>query len=509
MKAYFKIINILVVILFMGMLLLPWLNNNFHFIKEEEAKENRVKAGKPAFNDTLVEQYFKDYDSYYTDNFNLRDNFITLLNKFQLAAFNVSSVPSRVTIGKDGWFYEASCAFNYKGANLFTDSEMVAYRAELIKRTLWAKRRGIKYYLVIVPNKMHVYPEHLPYQVIKVSDISRYDQVAQLNNDSTINVIDLRKNLLPHKNDGYDIYQHTDDHWNELGAYYGYQEIMNRLSNDFPELKPIPLDDFQIEIIERAGNMAQLLNVDKEYPEHFVALREKFQTGAHEGTKRGYTAPPEVEQAECENVTENENKNLKVLIIRDSFTLFMLKFLQEHFKSMVVIHDAWMYRMREDLILKEKPDIILNVVLETNLFNIIQIPFKLKADQELERDINIIAPNGKYICTEPDHLLRANRNEPSSWEKFTFITYDKGECAFLAYSNSFVAADLGGKGEIVAQSEKVSDWERFKLIKLDDGFVALQASNGKYMSLDESTLRLYANSDAINKNTKFKLADKK
>jgi hypothetical protein len=39
--------------------------------------------------------------------------------------------------------------------------------------------------------------------------------------------------------------------------------------------------------------------------------------------------------------------------------------------------------------------------------------------------------------------------------------------------------------------------------------VALQASNGKYMSLDESTLRLYANSDAINKNTKFKLADKK
>lgn len=491
---------------FLGILVLPTANENLHFIKENENSENRTKLKKPAFKDTL-EKFIKEYDDYYTDNFSLRDNFIKILNKLQFLLFNVSSVPDIVTVGKDGWFYEASCALNYKGANHFTKEEVEKFRNELIKRTKWAAKRGIKYYLVLVPNKMEMYPEHLPRQIIQTSDVFRYDQIASLNNDSTINIIDVRKNLLKHKNDGRELYQHTDDHWNELGAYYGYQEIMNRLSKDFPELKPIPLDMLDVGIVQRYGNMATMLNVEKEYPEQYVKLTEKYKMFGHDGIKKGYKTLPQIGEPEYEIVKENDNgKKLKCLIIRDSFTMLMIRFFQEQFAKLVIIHDQWMYRMREDVIIKEKPDIILNIVLETRAKSIIDIPFTLDADQPLEENVGIKAANGKYCCAEPNrHMVIADKEKINSWETFTLVRYKNNECAFLSCHNFFFSSNISGNGEITAFSEIASDWERFKLIELGNRFVAFKASNGKYLSLDEKTKTLFATADKIGANEKFKI----
>jgi len=492
-------------VFFFGMLALPTANENLHLIKENKNSENRTKLKKPEFNDT-IEKYIKAYDDYYTDNFNLRDNFIELLNKLQFSFFNVSSVPDIVTVGKDGWFYEASCALNYKGANHFTKKEVEKFRNELIKRTKWAAKRGIKYYLVLVPNKMEMYPEHLPRQIIQTSDVFRYDQIASLNNDSTINIIDVRENLLRHKNDGWELYQHTDDHWNELGAYYGYQEIMNRVSKDFPELKPIPLNMLGVSVEQRYGNMATMLNVEKEYPEQYIKLTEKYKIFGHDGIKKKYKTLPLISEPEYEIVKENDNgKKLKCLIIRDSFTMLMIRFFQEQFAKLVIIHDQWMYRVREDVVIKEKPDIILNIALETRIKNIIDFPFTLSADEQIEQSIAIKAANGKYFCAEPNHTIVVNREKIGSWETFTLVKYENNECAFLSCHNFFLSSDLSGKGDVTAFSEMASDWEKFKLIELGDDFVAFKAGNGKYLSLDEKTKNLFATADKIGANEKFKI----
>lgn len=505
MKIYLKILNIVMLVSFLGMLVLPIVNENLHFIKENKNSENRTKIARPIFNDS-IEKYIKAYDDYYTDNFNLRDNFIELLNKLQFSLFSVSSVPDIVTVGKDGWFYEASCALNYKGANHFTKEEVEKFRNELIKRTKWAAKRGIKYYLVLVPNKMEMYPEHLPRQIIQTSDVFRYDQIASLNNDSTINIIDTRKNLLKHKNDGWELYQHTDDHWNELGAYYGYQEIMKRVSKDFPELKPIPLNMFDIKIEQRYGNMATMLNVEKEYPEPYVRLFEKYKTYGHDGVKKGYKTLPLISEPEYEIVKENDNgKKLKCLIIRDSFTMLMIRFFQEQFEKLVIIHDQWMYRVREDVVIKEKPDIILNIALETRIKNIIDFPFTLDVNQQCDQSIAIKAANGKYFCAEPNHTVFVNREKVSYWETFTLVRYENSESAFLSCHNFFLSANLSGKGEVTAFSEVVNDWEKFKVVELGNGMVAFKTANNKYLSLNEKTQQLFANADTVGVNEKFEI----
>ena len=504
MKVYFKILNISIIACFLGLLLLPTINDIFHLIKEEEGTENRTKFQKPVFVKDSVEKYAKDYDSYYTDNFNLRNNFIRTLNKFEFSFFDSSPIPDEVVVGKHGWFYLKNCAPNYKGLNLFSEKEMIAYKAELITRTKWAAERGIKYYVAVVPNKMNIYPEYLPNQIIKVSEKTRYDQIVALDSSPFINVIDVRENLLKHKNEGYYLYQHTDDHWNELGAYYGYQAIMNRLAKDFPELSPSPISDFKIEIEKRVGNMAKMLNAEENYSENFVKLTERNKTYGRDGTKRGYTVPKRISDWDYEIIKVTDNrKKLKCLIIRDSFTLLMIKYLQEHFKESVFIHGEWEYKMHEELILKEKPNIILNIILETGLDKLIEFPF---TPSIYENQINLMASNNKYICTESKDRVVANRDYPGAWETYTLIKLTNTECALLAYNNFFLSANLNGNKEISAHTEKLYDWEKFTLISLDDGYVAFKAANGKYLSFDEKTKQIFAIGNSIGKNEKFKLA---
>ncbi|HXU25755.1 MAG TPA: hypothetical protein VN698_00880, partial [Bacteroidia bacterium] len=98
MKTYFKILNTLLVTLFLAMLLLPTINENIHLIKEEEGSENRTKIKKPVFSNDSIEKFAKNYDSYYTDNFNLRNNFIRVLNQFEFWFFGTSPIPDEVVV---------------------------------------------------------------------------------------------------------------------------------------------------------------------------------------------------------------------------------------------------------------------------------------------------------------------------------------------------------------------------------------------------------------------------
>ncbi|MGQ0828176.1 MAG: alginate O-acetyltransferase AlgX-related protein [Bacteroidota bacterium] len=359
------------------LILLPTLNNYLHLIKEEKGNENRTKFQKPDFDVTRLDAYVKECDNYYTDNFNLRENAIKLHNKFEYSFFGVSPVPDLVVVGKNGWFYDKNNTENYKGANLFSDKEMVKLKEELVTRTKWAEDKNIKYYVAVVPSKMNVYPEYLPDKVIKVSTVTRYDQIISLNNEPTINIIDLRKILSEHKNENYNLYQHTDGHWNDLGAYYGHQEIINRISKTFPDLKPFPLSDYIINVEQRpGGSLVSMINLEKQYPEQFVKLTEKNKIYAVDGTKRNYEIPKTVPAWEHQIIKVNDNgKKLKCLVIRDSFTLLMIRYFQEYFKETVFIHDDWKYRMREDIIVKEKPDIVLTIIFETEIGKLIEYPF--------------------------------------------------------------------------------------------------------------------------------------
>lgn len=376
MKKTEKILNLLTIVIFAGIIFLPLFNTFFKIIPEYKSNENREKAKKPIFAVGHITDFSSQFDDYYTDNFSLRENIIKNLHKFEYYFFNISPSPERVVVGKQGWFYAKKSESNYKGTNLFEPYELNQIKVDLLARTQWCENRGIKYYVAVIPNKMNVYPEYLPSNIIKLSQKSRYDQILELAKTPGLNIIDTRENILKHKNDGPILYQKTDDHWNELGAFYGYEKIMNVISNDFVNLHPYKLDSFEVSTKIIKGSIANLVNLADENPENFLFLNPKFTSFAKNGQKHGYSVPAGISQWDYEMVVNNEKApDIKCLIIRDSFTLLLKKFFQEHFRKMVLIHDNWKYRLREDIIEIEKPDIVINIILETELHKLFENPF--------------------------------------------------------------------------------------------------------------------------------------
>ncbi|MOA07038.1 hypothetical protein D3C78_1267130 [compost metagenome] len=58
----------------------------------------------------------------------------------------------------------------------------------------------------------------------------------QAKDDNTL--IDLSKLIISHKNSSQTpLYYKTDTHWNELGAWYGYEALKNKISITDPSLK--------------------------------------------------------------------------------------------------------------------------------------------------------------------------------------------------------------------------------------------------------------------------------
>jgi len=373
MQGYIKILKLLAITAFVGILLMPVFNKYFHFIDNESSSENRNKAKHPTINFEKLDSFVKDYDTYYTDNFSLRNNFIKLHHQIEYNLFGLSPVPNQVVMGKQGLFYDNNNIPNYTGGNIFTNEQLQKIKAELKRRSTWAAAHNKKYYVVIVPNKMNIYPEYLPTNIIKVSHTTRYQQVVELNAPPAICVINIMPQIINHKNSGTILYQKTDGHWNELGAYYGYKAIIEKLSEDYSVLQPISINDFSIKIEKQeAGTLAKMVNLEKENSENYVKLISKNGTTTIDAKKRGYTVPVDVAEWEYEIVKQkNTAPNLKCLIIRDSFTMAMIPYLQENFKRIVFIHGQWKNKLPEDIILEENPDIIISIIHETYIGSLI------------------------------------------------------------------------------------------------------------------------------------------
>ena len=85
-----------------------------------------------------------------------------------------------MTLGQSGWLYLAGDAAvsSYRVTRPFTTGQLEDYRRILEARRDWLAERGIRYLLVIPPNKDTIYPEFMPPAYTKVNSRSRLDQLV-------------------------------------------------------------------------------------------------------------------------------------------------------------------------------------------------------------------------------------------------------------------------------------------------------------------------------------------
>ncbi|HJN05747.1 MAG TPA: hypothetical protein QF480_03955 [Bacteroidales bacterium] len=369
--------EIFVSVTFMVILIFPMVDSVFHFVPEKEIRENRALKLKPELDWSDIDNFPEEFDKYYTDNFDFRNQFLLFNSRLKIQLFNVPPVNSKAIIGDDGWMYLIKNMKDvYLGKNIADTNKLKRYSDIFNYRKKYLDSIGCAYYIVIAPVKTSVYPEYLPLSQRNLPQTSLTDQLINLlDTIEELNIVDLRPIFRDSKGD-IRMYHKTDTHWNAYGSYVAYKAIMNVISIDFPELIPHSISKYKIDSIDVKGmNLTSILGIYHGIFENKITCEPTFKKKSKEGQKRNY---PVYEwfrfKSEYEQVFTTENDSLlKLMLVRDSFGKAIMPFLSEHFSESVYIFDGWHHDLNEDIVINEKPDIFVQLVLES------QIPYLYKS----------------------------------------------------------------------------------------------------------------------------------
>ena len=326
------------------------------------AVEKRAMAQRP--DSRLLLESFSDYvgqfEKYYNDSFGLRESLIRWNNRLRLYLFDESPLRG-VRVGRDGWLFYANewALEDYENILPYTPQDLDTITKILEARRDWLERRGIKFFVIVAPDKHTIYDEYLPPAIHKIGRESRLDQVAaRLKLAPGIEFIDTREALFRAKS-SQRLYHRTDTHWNDYGAFVGYLELMERIAGYFPNVRKLSLDDFTVSVAEGdGGDLAGMLSLGDLIKEERITLAPKFTPRAVDGT-RSYPDPVDLAQypGRAMVVKETGDSRLpKALVFRDSFSWPLIPFLAESFQSVVFI---WTFDFLPEVIEREKPDLVI------------------------------------------------------------------------------------------------------------------------------------------------------
>src|SRR5262252_2802567 len=204
--------------------------------------EHRRLAPLPAsrLSQPIEVSYTGAFESWWNDGFGFRRSLVVAYSR-TLLALGVSSTPS-VIIGRSGWLFFAGdeALASYRAVRPFTEAEVMQWQRRMERRQAWLAERGIRFLVVIAPNKETIYPEFMPARLNRVRETTRLDQiVSHMRERSSVAILDPRAALRSAKAGGT-VYFRTDTHWNDAGAWLLHREIVARLRAWYPEVEARP-----------------------------------------------------------------------------------------------------------------------------------------------------------------------------------------------------------------------------------------------------------------------------
>jgi alginate O-acetyltransferase complex protein AlgJ len=355
----------LLAVLSMFIIWLPALDSFVHLDKAPVPNENRALAGFPELQSGLknLRKYIAGLESYFNDHFGFRKRLVRWQHLWKHDLFKDSLTSEDVIFGRDGWLYLAGEDMLGSEARPFTFFELKEWKILLESRRDWCAGHGCAYIFVIPPDKHSIYREHLPNWLLPLKEPSKLDQfIAYMKTNSTVPILDLRPSLLAAKTNGI-LYLVTDTHWNNFGAFTGYQSLIIALARQLPGLKPLPLDAFEWKTVpQQGGDLSRLLGQEQSTIERanvvfsplppLKPLAVTIDTNLLVKNWVKLTEP---------TFTINPETKGKVIIFHDSFACDWQPLLGYHFNKVIYI---WQNNWDMDFLEQQKPDVVIDEMLE-------------------------------------------------------------------------------------------------------------------------------------------------
>jgi alginate O-acetyltransferase complex protein AlgJ len=367
---------------FLALLWLPTADVLFHLDHADPPSENRLPANWPAFPGLgRSREFIAGVERYFDDHFGFRRRLVMLNNHWKGQLFHDSGSPV-VLIGRDGWLFFSGARMigHYTGQDAWSQVDLENWRRLLEGRRDWLRARGAQYLLVLPPDKQRVYPDRLPEWLERGDRPSKVQQLVDyLKSRSTVPILDLRHALVEARKTRA-TYLKTDTHWNLFGGFAAYRAIAEALAKQVPGLKPIAPDTFRWQPGPPVvGDLARMLGRPEAYPETesvaYVAVKAFTPCLArHDPVRFPYSGASEMQPS----YTLNPDAAGKAMVFHDSFSARLSPFLGQHFREVIYV---WQYNWNEAWIEREKPDVVIDEVLE-RFFNE-QNPVELARQDQL------------------------------------------------------------------------------------------------------------------------------
>ena len=357
-----KIINSLFLIAFLAMITLPLIRIDPN-TGRTSMTENRMLTDPPVMSVLFSQpaKFVQQFEEWFSDSIGFREQLIGLQKKIEGLNNPVQYTDGsyiylngeqghRYFAYTDGWMIG-----KFQGKELLSKEQLSTLADALNDVHQYLDKRGIPMIMLISLDKDSVYPEYYPKSIIRGAEPIQVDIITKYLQDYTdIDVYNIRERLTEEKEDYPSFNRAHGDltHYNDIGAFLEYLELMEHLNFHFSEMVPYTFDDVTIIYDEKE---IPILSLKQDAP--YVQLDASFFDNIE------VERPFSWEQM----AFENEDKTLPtILFMRDSYTNGFIKYIAPHFGKTIAIHYSNMENFKEYVDLY-KPDIIVFEAAERQL----------------------------------------------------------------------------------------------------------------------------------------------
>lgn len=197
-------------------------------------------------------------ESYINDRIGFRAEAIDTYTELNDKVFGMMVHPT-YTYGKDGYvFFQMS----YENPDpVFVD----LFCAYLRQVQDYCEERGVPFIYCLNPSKITIYQQYLPSGYIYQDKLNQmmYEKLEEYG----VNYI-TNEYVLKEKSKTEQVYNIKYDagHWNDLGAFYGTNHILEKVSEYFPNVKPRELSEFNIGTVHETSLAVSHFAIDEDVP---------------------------------------------------------------------------------------------------------------------------------------------------------------------------------------------------------------------------------------------------
>ena len=173
----------------------------------------------------------------------------------------------QVLAGKGGWLFykradDGTSMGDYQGTSGFSEKKMKSIMDQLIQQRDAFAEKGIRFVVMIIPNKEIIYSEYMPSIVYRTSEITRCDLLYEyLTENSDLEIVYPKAELLAAKT-SYQVYYKYDTPWNYAGVYVGVQCLLRQLYDSYEDISQAELT---LEHSSQSGDLAALIGMTDKY----------------------------------------------------------------------------------------------------------------------------------------------------------------------------------------------------------------------------------------------------